>query len=612
LALAVLGAIVGSAPGNAAPPTSMTADVAGYSTVAQAETEGDLRERRKDVRRPGRERLRREGEAAPGEAGPATQPTREPLPAADLGGLGELAAFPDRWRVVDALGYARNLFDPYNTNNPLKGDKPFAGDWFFSLGVISDTVIEPRYVPTPVGTATSAQAGSNTTLGDGKQLALSETVALEFVLYKGDTVFRPPDFEFRFIPAYNYNQLRTAERGVVNVNPANGDDGGTDRTESFVGIQTLFADVHLRNVSDRYDFDSLRVGIQPFNADFRGFLFLDQPFGARVFGTRANNRVQYNLGWFRRLDKDVNSGLNDVSEGLRKDDVFVGNIYWQDTPALGFTSQVTAVHNRNREGNEVRYDENGFLSRPSSVFDERGRDYDVTYLGYSGDGHFGRLNLSGSVYYAVGKQRLTAARDVQSDISAYFAALEASIDFDWTRLRFSGVYGSADTDPFDDKAEGFDAIFENPQIAGADTSYYIRQGIPLIGGGGVALSQRNGVINSLRSSKEQGQSNFINPGIALLGVGADFDLWPELRLSANVNELWFNDTAVLEALRAQGSIDKHIGTDVSMALTYRPALSQNIVLRLSAAVLLPGQGYKQLFGDDKKPYSILANIILAY
>ena len=60
---------------------------------------------------------------------------------------------------------------------------------------------------------------------------------------------------------------------------------------------------------------------------------------------------------------------------------------------------------------------------------------------------------------------------------------------------------------------GFDAIFENPIFAGADTSYWIRQAIPFAGGGrAVTINGRNGVLIDLRSSKEQGQSNFNNPG----------------------------------------------------------------------------------------------------
>ena len=138
------------------------------------------------------------------------------------------------------------------------------------------------------------------------------------------------------------------------------------------------------------------------------------------------------------------------------------------------------------------------------------------------------------------------------------------------------------------------------------------QAVPLIGGGRVNLSGRNGILNSLRSSKEEGQSNFDNPGTVLLGIGTDHDLTPEWRVSTNINQLWFDETEIVEVARNQGDIDKEIGTDVSVAAIYRPLFSQNIVLRLSAATLIPGDGYKDLFDDDERPYSILANLILQY
>ena len=46
-----------------------------------------------------------------------------------------------------------------------------------------------------------------------------------------------------------------------------------------------------------------------------------------------------------------------------------------------------------------------------------------------------------------------------------------------------GALRDGDDDPYDQKAGGFDAIFENPLFAGADTSFWIRQPVPLIGGG---------------------------------------------------------------------------------------------------------------------------------
>ena len=185
------------------------------------------------------------------------------------------------------------------------------------------------------------------------------------------------------------------------------------------------------------------------------------------------------------------------------------------------------------------------------------------------------------------------------------------MDFDWIRARLSFLYGSGDDDPFDDKSQGFDAIFENPQFAGADTSYWIRQGVPLIGGGRVALSPRNGILNSMRSSKEHGQSNFTNPGILLMGGGVDMDLLPELRLSFNANYLAFADTEVLEVARNQGSVDEKIGMDLSAAIIWRPFMSQNVVVRASYAQLLAGDGFKDLYGDED-PYSVLFNVILTF
>ena len=219
----------------------------------------------------------------------------------------------------------------------------------------------------------------------------------------------------------------------------------------------------------------------------------------------------------------------------------------------GYFSQATILHNRNREsGRSFEFDKNGFIQRPSSLLEERSaRDYDITYLGYNGDGHFDRLNITTSWYLALGEQDSSRLPGVEEEVMAWFTATELSVDFDWFRPKFSFLYASGDDNTFDLKAKGFDAVFENPQFAGADTSFWIRQNVPFIGGGGVSLAGRNGVLPSLRPSKEQGQSNFINPGIILIGLGADLDLLPELRLSANINHLMFDEVQTLERFRQQ-------------------------------------------------------------
>ena len=569
--------------------------------------------------------LRRPGESMPIEFfPPPVDPQQVPAPMALT--RRESIPMPDRWRIMQALGFKFPWYDPYN-QNILKGDLPVGDDpwlkehlpelarrlhtdWFLNLGVISDTLVEARRLPTPVGAQTTLNPGSNDVFGQGRQSTVAETVIVSLALIKGNTTFKPPDYEFRIVPAFNVNQTRVEELRAVRVDPRQ----GTRRTDNHVGMQELFADVHLRNVSDRYDFDSVRVGIQPFISDFRGFVFQDVPFGVRLFGTRDNNLWQYNLSWFRRLEKDTNSGLNDVQSRMRSDDVFVFNAYKQDFPRLGFTSQATAILNVNREGKGAYYNNNSFLERPSSLGDERPHDYTVGYLGYNGDGHVGPWNLQASVYAALGRDSRHPLAMKPQDIRAGFAAAELSRDFSWLRVRLSALAASGDKDPFDGKATGFDAILENPQFAGADTSFWIRQAVPLIGGGGVALSGRNGVLPSLRSSKDQGQSNFINPGLFLLGLGADADVKPELRVVGNLNYLRFQDTTVLGVLRNQQPPDREIGWDISSAVQYRPFMSQNLVFNASAAALVPGKGLKQLYDEDRRgaQYSILLNLILNY
>ena len=521
---------------------------------------------------------------------------------------------PDRWRLVETLGLVKSDWkDPYNQNT-LKGDRPLCGthDKFFQLTLVSDTVAEPRSFPTPVGNQTTERPGNNDVFGRQHSTVFAQTFIIGAALTKGSTAFKPPDYELRAAVAVQFNHVDVAERRVLLVEPSR----SSVRSDAFFGVQELFYDKHLRNTSDRYDFDSIRIGIQPFSSDFRGFLFQDNQLGVRLFGTRDNNRLQYNLAAFWRLEKDTNSGLNAILRSPRKDYVLTANLYRQDLPLPGLTSQLAVTWNINREARDVQVDTNGFPVRPALIGELRGRNYDAVYLSYNADGRVGRVNLTASASYLVGTNRNNIFTGRPSKIRAFFLAAEPSMDFDWVRVRLSGLYASGDDDPFDDTDRGYDAIFENPQFAGADTSYWIRQTIPFAGGGrAIAVNGRNGILNSLRSSKEQGQSNFTNPGTALLGVGADFDVLPELRVMANANYLWFATTRTLQVLRVEGSIPRDIGADLSLATIYRPKMNQNLVFRLSGALLQPGKGFRDLFANsprNSRYYSVLFNAVLAY
>jgi hypothetical protein len=287
-------------------------------------------------------------------------------------------------------------------------------------------------------------------------------------------------------------------------------------------------------------------------------------------------------------------------------------LYRQDFPVKGFTSQVSVVHNRNRE-DKAHYDTNGILVRPALLGDLQPHRYQVTYLGYSGDGHFDLWNLSTSAYLATGTDDRNPLAQREQSIRAGMLAAELSRDFSWVRVRGNLFLSTGDKNPYDGKATGFDSILENPQFAGSDSSYFIRQGLPLIGGGGVALSARNGIQASLRSSKDEGQSNFVNPGLKLLGIGADFDLRPEVRLFTNVSNLRFAETASLAALRNQAINSDSLGIDYSVGFHWRPFFNQNMIINGSVAMLKPGDGLKALYGANQGSlYSVLLNSVLSF
>ncbi len=81
------------------------------------------------------------------------------------------------------------------------------------------------------------------------------------------------------------------------------------------------------------------------------------------------------------------------------------------------------------------------------------------YFGTASNGHIERINVSSAFYYVFGRDDLNPIAGREVNISAYLAALELSYDRDWVRFRTSYFFNSGDSDPNDDRATGFDAIF---------------------------------------------------------------------------------------------------------------------------------------------------------
>jgi hypothetical protein len=533
--------------------------------------------------------------------------------------------YADRWRIVPPPGYDRIVapkgrLDSYN-QNPLKGDRPIFGDRIFlSLTGIADSLFEARSVPTPSGVS-AEDPGSIDFFGEGDQLFYNQSVVVSADVYQGLTTFRPADWRARATIVANFNHLEVAERGAVNPNPRY----GADRSDGQLALQELFFEKKLRDLSTSYDFVSVRAGIQPFNSDFRGFIFNDTNLGARLFGNWDNNRWQYNLAYFDRLEKDTNSGLNVVTE-MRGQQVAIANVYRQDFLVPGHTIELSA-HWMHDEPS-VYYDTNDFLVRPDPIGDFRPHQVEATWLGVASFGKAGRINVDGALYWVVGEDSHNPIAGVDPigggagsdgvspgrasvDISASMIALELSIDRDWYRPRLGFFRASGDDDPFDRDAEGFEAIVPNPNFAGGGFSFWNRLGIRLPATG-VGLVHRGSLLPDLTSSKDEGQPNFVNPGIEILTAGLDVELTPKTKMILTGNYLQFVNTKVPEAVLFQGDIDRELGFDVSAGVRWRPYLNNNVIVVGGVAAFLPGAGFEDIYQDGDALYQLFTNLILTF
>src|SRR5215472_15402254 len=485
---------------------------------------------------------------------PSPQPVPQTLPPA-----GEVfQTQSDRWLVAmpDWNRYGNGgehpyvkgrKWDPFDRNK-LKGDTPLFGQQtFFNFTGVSNTLLDGRRLPTPSNVST-ARPGTPDFFGRGGQFFLDQAFLFSFDLFHGDTSFRPVDWRIRVTPAVSLNYLATQENGIVDVDVR----AGTTRLDS--------------------------------------------------------NRWQYNLAYFNLLEKNTNSELN--SFALRHQQVFVANVYRQDFLFQGYTVQINVAYND--DAPTIHYDDNGFLVRPAPIGDVvsggkiQAHSVHAAYIGFNGDGHIGWLNLTNSFYQALGRDSFNAIGGRPVRINAQMAATELSVDKDWARFKASILYASGDAHPRDSEARGFDAIADFPEFAGGIFSLWNREGIRLTGSG-VLLTAPDSILPSLRSSKSEGQANFVNPGILLTNAGMDFDITPKLRGFANVNYLRFMDTQPLELLLFQAPIRHAIGVDPSFGVKYRPPLTENISITAGAAVLVPGAGLQNIY-TGKVQFSLFSNV----
>lgn len=564
--------------------------------------------------------------------------------------------FADRWKVW-APPWERYT-DPstetaYQNGSPgawlpyeqstLKGDLPiYDQKVFLKITAANEESINAFNIPTPSGVS-AANPGSYEFYGQGNTIESQNNTLLTFEAFEGETSFRPPDWSIRIQPVINWNYSKVSENEIVNANPLGDkkqESNTTDvvivpsnpfqaeqveqqiltpdppesaqnqnlylvRSREFVALQQASFEYHIADISPNYDFVSFQAGLQPFNSDFRGFVFNDTNLGYRFFGDADANRYQYNVAVFDEREKDTNSQLNTFDS--RNQRVLVVNLYKQDFFEFlddenlrhGYTMQASFLYND--DGAETVYDRNGFIVRPEPLGGPIvPHSIDTYYFGVNGDGHIGRVNLTDSLYEVLGHDNMNGLAGRPVAINAQEGALEISYDLDWIRLKVSGFYASGDKNPGSGAASGFDSIVDNPNFIGGPFSYYVHNGFNL-GGTAVDLKQADSLLPDLRTSKTEGQSNFVNPGVLIYGVGSDIDLTPKLKFACNANVVSFMDTEPLESALQTSGINRLFGYDFSAGFFYRPLLTNNIVFSAGFGAFIPGLGYREIYNTNEDP-----------
>jgi hypothetical protein len=526
----------------------------------------------------------------------------------------------DRWRVgipEDPRFTNGNIFNPYR-QNVLKGDYPIIGNnIFMNFDLALEGVFKVAQLP--VGQAVSSNLpNSFEFFGRGRQDSIDGIMMFSFDMFKGDASFKPVDWRFKVTGLGNFNFDNARENQVINADVRE----RISRQKNFVAAENVFVEYRLGDTtkifpflrgrgskggrSPEFDTTSIRLGVQQFTSDFRGFIFSDSNLGARLFGNIGSNRWQYNMVYFNMLEKDTNSKLNALTfndTDFRNQNVYIANLFRQDTFVLGYTTQFSLHYNDDRPS--FKLDNNGFQVRPAPVgFINAQHRVRAGYFGWTGDGHFGRYNITHALYQAIGSDTGNPLAQSPTNligfqrINAQMAAAEFSIDYDYIRYRIAAFYASGDANPKDNRANGFDAILDAPNFAGGKFSFFNSEALRLLPTG-LAIKDERSLLPSLRTSKIQGQANFVNPGLTLYNLGVDVDVTPKLRGFFNYNYLRFNETAVLtDQLNRGAALSRDFGHDLGVGFIYRPLLNENFVLTGGASTLLGSKGFKNIFTSN--------------
>ena len=490
--------------------------------------------------------------------------------------------FPDWIRYQNQDGeypFVRNRgFDPYD-QNVLKGDLPIVGDDIFMvLTAISETPFEYRAVPTPSGV--SAERPRIRFFGNGSNSRFCRARSSRSSCSRATPRSSRATGPFRITPQFNLNYVQLARAQRLNATPE-----AAARGAQHLALQEAFAEVKIAEVGPNYDFISVRGGIQPFNSRFPRLSVPRQQ--SRRAGVRQLGPEPQPVE--RRLLRSAREGHQQRAERLqrREQRVFIANYYRQDFLTEGYTSRpaFTPTWMMATSSSSTQR----LPRRPSPIGLIQPHQVHAYYAGFGGDGHWGRSNVTHQFYQAFGSDEFNG---IAAPAGGHQRAVCRGRILDRPGLVPSAHRRRLRLWRRRSRRRSRDGVRRDH-----GQPEHRRRRLQLLGAAGAAaaadgvgLDGRNSVLPALRSSKNEGQANFVNPGVLVINGGVDAELTTKLKLITNVNLLRFHHTEIAATAAVPGRDRQCHRRRRGRRVPVPAALNDNMVITGGLSALVPAAG----------------------
>ena len=76
---------------------------------------------------------------------------------------------------------------------------------------------------------------------------------------------------------------------------------------------------------------------------------------------------------------------------------------------------------------------------------------------------------------------------------------------------------------------------------------------------------------------------------------------PKLRSFFNANYIRLVETDTIKTALLTSKVDPEMGWDLSLGIQYRPLLTDNVIVSVGFAALIPGRGFKDIYKSNTDP-----------